>query len=61
MRYQDLSIYKDDHTEFISDPIQAVSTIHKKMTDQDILLITGSLHFAGYMKSIEDTIKAAIK
>ncbi|TNF09428.1 MAG: hypothetical protein EP317_00790 [Bacillota bacterium] len=60
IRYQDLSIYQKEADDFIDQPLEAIKKIYQKMDSQDILLITGSLHFAGYMKSIEKDIKAAI-
>ncbi len=60
VRYQDLSPYSNEMIPFIKDPIEAVKSIKKKMNNQDILLILGSLHFAGYMKSQQSTIKTAI-
>jgi dihydrofolate synthase/folylpolyglutamate synthase len=61
MRYQDLSIYQTRDIIFLEDPILAVKKIYQTMSQNDVLLITGSLHFAGYMKSKEEDIKAAIK
>jgi dihydrofolate synthase/folylpolyglutamate synthase len=60
VRYLDLSPYASSSTKFISDPFDAIKFIKKKMKEDDILLILGSLHFAGYMKSQESKIKTAI-
>jgi hypothetical protein len=61
MRYSDLSIYQTKDILFLEDPILGVQKIYQLMNQNDVLLITGSLHFAGYMKSKEEDIKAAIK
>jgi len=60
VRYLDLSPYASASIKFISDPFDAVKFIYKKLKENDILLILGSLHFAGYMKSQESNIKTAI-
>jgi dihydrofolate synthase/folylpolyglutamate synthase len=51
-RYQDLSIYQSDDIEFISNPKEAILKLRSELKATTVLLITGSLHFAGYIKSI---------
>ena len=55
-RYLDLSMYQDDQIQFINDPFEALKKMTSMMKDTDVLLITGSLHFAGYMKKMETAI-----
>ena len=55
-RYVDLRIYEKDNLPFIKDPLDALIFIESQMAEDDILLITGSLHFAGYMKKVASTL-----
>jgi dihydrofolate synthase/folylpolyglutamate synthase len=51
-RYQDLSVYQSERIEFIENPKEAIQRLRSELNGNTILLITGSLHFAGYIKSI---------
>jgi dihydrofolate synthase/folylpolyglutamate synthase len=39
------------HDPYIKDPFLAIKSIQEQLLDDEILLITGSLHFAGYIKA----------
>jgi dihydrofolate synthase / folylpolyglutamate synthase len=49
MRYKDISIYKDDDIIFIESAYQAYEHIQTVKTNDAILIMTGSIHFIGYM------------
>lgn len=49
-RYKDLSEYSDQSRIYVKDFIEAFNQMYKQLTQNDILLITGSLHFVGYAK-----------
>lgn len=51
-RYKDLSEFEDQSHTYIKDFNEAFDSIYSKLTSKDVLLITGSLHFAGYAKKI---------
>jgi dihydrofolate synthase / folylpolyglutamate synthase len=49
-RIHDLSPYSTAEVPFVKDPIDALSMLCQKTQSDDIVLITGSLHFVGFMK-----------
>ncbi|MCD4827162.1 MAG: bifunctional folylpolyglutamate synthase/dihydrofolate synthase [Acholeplasmataceae bacterium] len=49
-RFKDLSDYQDQEITYIKDFKHAYKHMHEKLYSNDILLITGSLHFVGYVK-----------
>ncbi|BCR36057.1 bifunctional folylpolyglutamate synthase/dihydrofolate synthase [Mariniplasma anaerobium] len=51
-RYKDLSEYTDQSIFYIKDFNEAFNQLYNKLTSNDILLITGSLHFVGYAKKM---------
>ena len=52
VRFRDLSAYENGETKYIKDFDQAYQSIHKKLEKDEMLLITGSLHFVGFAKKI---------
>ncbi|MFA5525994.1 MAG: folylpolyglutamate synthase/dihydrofolate synthase family protein [Acholeplasmataceae bacterium] len=52
-RFVDLSPYIGDDI-YLDDPHQAILELKRQMTDHVILIITGSLHFIGYIKKTYD-------
>ncbi len=49
-RIHDLSPYATDEMPFVKDPFDALSSLCQETKSEDIILITGSLHFVGFMK-----------
>ena len=49
-RFKDLSEFEDNNIIYIKDFDQAFSTSYNHLKSDEILLITGSLHFIGYAK-----------
>jgi dihydrofolate synthase / folylpolyglutamate synthase len=51
-RFLGLKEYLDKDSEWAEDSKQAILTLKETIDDQTILIITGSLHFIGYVKSM---------
>jgi dihydrofolate synthase/folylpolyglutamate synthase len=51
-RFKDLSQYSDEKIIYIKDFNEAFNLMYNKLTPNDVLLITGSLHFVGYAKKM---------
>lgn len=49
-RVHDLSLFEQDDMVFIKDPMEAYRFQCAKASADDVILVTGSLHFVGYMK-----------
>lgn len=49
-RFKDLSEYEDLNFKYIKDFDQAFKSLYDHLTVDEVLLITGSLHFAGFAK-----------
>ena len=50
IRFKDLSSYQTEQIQYIEDVSYALEHIKTQMKDDDVLMITGSLHFIGYLK-----------
>jgi dihydrofolate synthase/folylpolyglutamate synthase len=51
-RYKDLSVYEDQEIKYIKDFNLAYESMYQKLELNDIMLITGSLHFVGFAKKV---------
>lgn len=51
-RFVDLSAYLTEKMIFMENALSAIDILKKQMDDNTILIITGSLHFAGYIKNM---------
>ncbi|MFA5471622.1 MAG: folylpolyglutamate synthase/dihydrofolate synthase family protein [Acholeplasmataceae bacterium] len=51
-RFQDLDQYLDNDMIYIKDFNQAFDYVKNELDDQSVMLVTGSLHFAGYAKKM---------
>ncbi|MBN2300129.1 MAG: bifunctional folylpolyglutamate synthase/dihydrofolate synthase [Acholeplasmataceae bacterium] len=50
-RFQALPSFDDDKISLVKEPIQAIKDLQQQMDESTVLMITGSLHFAGYIKN----------
>jgi dihydrofolate synthase / folylpolyglutamate synthase len=51
-RYHDISGFAGDHVLFVADAMTAYRTLVSQAKDQDVILVTGSLHFIGHMSKL---------
>ena len=50
LRYQDLKELAQGSIEYIEDALNALKILRAEMNPNTIIMILGSLHFAGYIK-----------
>ncbi|MBU1093680.1 MAG: bifunctional folylpolyglutamate synthase/dihydrofolate synthase [Firmicutes bacterium] len=50
-RFQELSLHLNHQITYVDDALAAIATLKKQMDEDTLLIITGSLHFVGYIKN----------
>lgn len=50
-RFSDLSMYLSDRITWMDEPFAAINRMKQEMNNDTILIVTGSLHFIGYIKN----------
>lgn len=50
-RFSDLSLYLTENITWSDDPFHAINSMKQEMDNKTILIVTGSLHFIGYIKN----------